>query len=546
MLDQEEIRRASEVKGGVLIKTNCLIGAGPASLQHFKSSPICCSKDSRQAVISCLESKKRLSDYVWYHGDPYRIEHFKDVLYFNHFDFREYLEYLRVVHEDQLSKGAEALRIGKPVDGVKGIWPFASIKSMKIEDTVGWDPFHTLMNNAKAIFKLLFQVRKVNASTAEYCRNNRMFPHLCGSKVFGKEAKVKGNGKAEKGKPGGKKEPKSVPAPWAMYPFTDSVAERLSKYFACVYFPPNMKSDFEFAEVCPSPGVLKGMQIIRAVECSMDFISYIISIVQPDFVKPYLHLFRMISSLFSHILSPVFLDDDVEVLHYKTIELVQLRSGMFPPSESHIVEHQMVDLPMYIRKHGQVKNVWSLSYERIMSKHKGKVAKGGKGGLGVATAKVFEEETARIQQVYGRSDEMGKEPAEFYESCFFMHQEGNRKCRQVQFATSFAKNSYVDYLVQETFRIGQCQSVSVEAHELVLLQYSVLYRLYALFNLCRDKFSLQPGQMYDWFCKYLESSHKGWDFVKLYGRPDILPVPATVVDVDWEAVRNCDCFLLRI
>jgi hypothetical protein len=86
----------------------------------------------------------------------------------------------------------------------------------------------------------------------------------------------------------------------------------------------------------------------------------------------------MLSTDIIHLLSPKFKDDtEIDLLYNKIVETVCLHEGMFPISEATICWHQLIDIPLHIKKFGPIKCWWEFSGERSLSSIKRHIPDGG-------------------------------------------------------------------------------------------------------------------------------------------------------------------------
>jgi hypothetical protein len=87
----------------------------------------------------------------------------------------------------------------------------------------------------------------------------------------------------------------------------------------------------------------------------------------------------MLSSDYQRLLSVVFDDPEGEcsTLHKQTLETLSFHEGVYSDSESLLVYHQLVDLPMHILLKGPIRGWWALPGERSLHSLKLQAPKGG-------------------------------------------------------------------------------------------------------------------------------------------------------------------------
>lgn len=108
----------------------------------------------------------------------------------------------------------------------------------------------------------------------------------------------------------------------------------------------------------------------------MDFIGYAIQSTCSNYPFEYILYLCMFSKLLSELSAPIIEDDEIDNLQNKVIEMVCLHEGMFPVSETHMVFHQLIDIPHFIRKFGPIRGWWTLPSERGISTIKRNLNKG--------------------------------------------------------------------------------------------------------------------------------------------------------------------------
>jgi len=108
----------------------------------------------------------------------------------------------------------------------------------------------------------------------------------------------------------------------------------------------------------------------------MDFICFAIQSSCNDYPYQYLLYFIMFSKLISDLSAPIIEDIEIEKLQNRAIEMVCIHEGMFPVSETHMVFHQLIDLPGFLRKFGPIRGWWTLPSERGISIIKQNLGKG--------------------------------------------------------------------------------------------------------------------------------------------------------------------------
>lgn len=123
-------------------------------------------------------------------------------------------------------------------------------------------------------------------------------------------------------------------------------------------------------------GNIRGKEKINIFECAMDLLCHAIATTCSDYPTEYLLYFCLLSKLISDLSAPVMMDNEIENLYQRVVELVCVHEGLFPVSETKMVFHQLIDLPHFIKKFGPVRGWWTLPSERGIAIIKRKLTEG--------------------------------------------------------------------------------------------------------------------------------------------------------------------------
>jgi len=123
-------------------------------------------------------------------------------------------------------------------------------------------------------------------------------------------------------------------------------------------------------------GNINGKEMINIFDWAMDFICYAIQCCETNYPYAYLLYYCMFSKLISDLLAPVVDGDEIENLHNRVIEMVCLHEGLFPVSETHMVFHQLIDIPYFMKEFGPLRGWWTLPSERAISSIKQNLNRG--------------------------------------------------------------------------------------------------------------------------------------------------------------------------
>lgn len=267
---------------------------------------------------------------------------------------------------------------------------------------------------------------------------------------------------------------------------------KLDCYLQNVIFPIGVSTDIRLKALVRQFGLMKGNETINMCESATDFICWSIqqaSIqLNSNYPVEYLLFFCMFSRLVTDLLAPIVVDDEIEQLYFRTVEVISIYEGMFPISEMKMVFHQLIDLPYFIRKFGPLRGIWAMHVERTISSLKNKGHKGGRTFYKQKRDKGYYSDDITKKLFYRCKD------ITFGDNHFF-HMVGNECCfSDLITKVTFKQKSYEDitYLsIYEVkyyylFLIKELQSMQ---HDLTtLLMNSPLYRLYYFFLKNMDVF----------------------------------------------------------
>lgn len=142
--------------------------------------------------------------------------------------------------------------------------------------------------------------------------------------------------------------------------------------FISVGYSSHIRIDILFSQV----GNIHGKEMINIFDWAMDFIGYSIQSTLSNYPFRYILYLSLFSKLLSDLSAPILKDDEIESLQNRVIEMVCLHEGMFPVSETHMVFHQLIELPSFLRKFGPIRGWWTLPSERGISIVKRNLSKG--------------------------------------------------------------------------------------------------------------------------------------------------------------------------
>jgi hypothetical protein len=159
------------------------------------------------------------------------------------------------VSDEQYRADAETSNKGnnnKPCNGVKGLWCFSVLEYAKVDENIGFDGFHVLLNVADYTINSLLGKRLIDTGTREFCKNTHSHPNLWrgsnittdeGPWVLSAQALLVSHSKNKKIK---KSDKKSI------------IVSNLTDYLNAICFPSGLDENFRVQDFISSLGDFKG------------------------------------------------------------------------------------------------------------------------------------------------------------------------------------------------------------------------------------------------------------------------------------------------
>jgi hypothetical protein len=118
--------------------------------------------------------------------------------------------------------------------------------------------------------------------------------------------------------------------------------QAIDRHLTTLYLPKHHKDDYGVKDLLHRFTMLKGMEWIHVITSHIDWLCYIIEREDAAYPKEYLLYFSTLSSLFTSVLSPVIVVDELEHLYFKSVELDEVHGGLYPGSDAAMVYHQLL------------------------------------------------------------------------------------------------------------------------------------------------------------------------------------------------------------
>ena len=341
----------------------------------------CCVGKSHGAQVSqTLKSKA----FVWFHSEYIPISEFQNVvgqyLYYVHQDFRPQILHKRSTNKEYFEKALQYFLQNhpNPLDGVRGLYAFAQLAYANIAKHLCWDPFHVFMNIAKHIILLWKGERATSNTVRQYCFDHHLHPSMYNVENVKSESSLF-----------------ATQPVWVIPPTVRNIIDEVIK---AILIPTGARDELQFRSIFATTGTLNGISKIKVLVTLMDVINLCLYFVMPKYPKAYLHFYKILSLDISMLMSRTFQDDCFDDMIMKTIETAALYEGLFPPSESLAVNHQLVDIAAHIKTFGPIYNWWGVAMERCVGDVATKCPAAGKKGYVTAFHREYQESDAILHE----------------------------------------------------------------------------------------------------------------------------------------------------
>jgi hypothetical protein len=301
-------------------------------------------------------------NWLWHHGlARFHYELFQNSLWYPHCDYRKQVHYRRITTEEYYNYYRNFIVHNRTVKkkitayhGVKDVWHLYRLPYAKIETDICWDPFHAIYNVCKYVI-LNWKDERFSQYAVPYCKYNKLHHYLYNKNNEKINKKVTKKNKSKSN------------APWVLSEKYQIWIETLAYN---ILVSQNMGHNFQFKYVhlFKQTGHLRSTSVIQVITVLMKLILTVISQKKNNpMPKPYKLYYLMLSEDIQLLMSPVFRKKtDVINLQNKILELTCMGEGLFPPSETRIVQHQIYCISHHIENGGSIKNYWAAPGERVL------------------------------------------------------------------------------------------------------------------------------------------------------------------------------------
>lgn len=368
-------------------------------------------------------------DYPWYHEwSQYPLLTFLPYCFYHCGDLRDPKQFVRIDNTAHLKAAITAFQTntnkiklvwerrranpGQPnnmpqkvaINGIKGLHKFARLPDFDIEDSIEWDTFHIIGNIMRDIIQLLKGEKGCSEKIRMYCQSTGTHPTLWSSANIpanSKNNKSHINSKAKKANNTSSSAAfvntsvdTTKPPVWLV---ANEDQKRIDVAFENIYVPLGKANDFQIKEIFATTGYLKGVPKMRLLLNYMDFMMFCIKKAMP---KAYRDLFSMLSSDCVKLLEPIVSEKEADDLYWRILETISVMEGMLPDSEAYFTRHELLHIPVAIKKLGPVKSWWTLSGERINGIVGKYVPHGGMGYNKTVFTKLMNKTSAAFMNFY--------------------------------------------------------------------------------------------------------------------------------------------------
>ena len=475
-----------------------------------------CDEDNADEIIEFLSNKgtdRKAYKCTMNHSYPYDIHDLKPYLYFPNLNYRPHRPYRRIDDATYRENARMAIQSKEGhANGVKGLWPFAMLPYADIKENISYDGFHVLMNIAKYSFKLLFLDRDIREATRTFCRNTDCHPQIWCTDIESKDTAKKHKGGSKGKKDGGV----LTPGPWVLGGNLDpgvyksQIIAKINIHLSSICMPKGFGEGYRVQDIIANFKTFKGIQLINFITNHMDYFCYVIEREDTKYPKEYLLYYSMLSSLFSQIQVPIIVPNTIDTLYKKGVEIVEIHGGMFPPSESVMIYHQLIDMIQFLNTGGPMKSWWSIPIERAMVGVKNKKTNGGNSFYKSMVDKEYAEEFATMSTTYATEIDCFSSNEGGGIAVYTENSNGKLKYDPLKFHLIPGRSGRVDQCKLNNFEKTNLLSFLVEELELLFNEDNLTsncptYRLFKTFRNHCERFHFK-GSFYDWMLHMIKDN----------------------------------------
>lgn len=296
------------------------------------------------------------STYSWFHTTPYDWEVFTNNLHFEHCDFRKERSLKRINTDEYVRLGMQAEQEGKAVRGIRGVCCYAKLPYFRFDKDVQFDGYHTIVDTIMDDINIQKGIRAVGERIVSHATRTKLhFPYLHS------------------------KESASTP-PWIV---STNVQRRCDAAINAALIPLGHCDRWQIKCPYQCSGLLRGAAKLRLCLAATHFMNMIqeqgLSVLGSNLEegKPYRTLRGMFSKDLVMLLNPILPNSKIPDLFNLISETVSLREGLYPKSESKMIQHAMIHLAHPRVDIGPLEGNWTFDCERAIKEVKSHLRMGG-------------------------------------------------------------------------------------------------------------------------------------------------------------------------
>lgn len=340
------------------------------------------------------------SNLRWFHTGDFNLEAIRNpasglkrILYYRHYDFREYQPYKRYPYDSHMRDAlhAEALILADQnsksskkktsiaVNGIKGVWPFGRYQIADISRHSGPPAIHAMTGCIRMLLDIMLGEYVLKDSKSKKgvpieVEGESIDLNCDNIDIAGSEDEDEDEESSEdeeercvdtapKAEPLYYKpdyRPSNAPGK-SSYTASKLDVSRINYWLRCVLLPKGLNDD-SWSIRLDSIGSLKMNQKLKIISCYWD----LICLACPSIHLSYKLFYRMFAADLMQMQSLYFTHDDVDHLQNCILESVSSWEGVLPPKTMHYKVHQLVDLPSMFKNFGTLFNFSEFSGERMI------------------------------------------------------------------------------------------------------------------------------------------------------------------------------------
>ena len=397
----------------------------------------CDGNEVRQQQLMNMYSKKDSeSELLWYHTGDFSLENIrhaksglKRILFYRHYDLREYQQYNRYPYALYLEDANKAEQLNadreettkkrkaskpKGVKGLKGVWPFASYPIADISNHSGPPGIHAITGCVRMLLDIILgeyilkppKSKKgipikdceesgldLNSDNVDVTTSDDEYSIVSDDSSVGvASTKVPGIVMYT---------PDYRPKKVTTYSAKKHDINQVTYWLRCVLLPKGMNDDSWDIKL-NSIGSLKMNQKLKVISCYWD----LILLGCPSIDASYKLFYRMVAADLTQMQSFKFTLAEVDHLQKCILETISTWEGALPTKTLHYKVHQLVDLPSSLKNFGSLFNAAEWSGERMVGLAKDHKLKSNTGGCSFGNTvmrKQVRREMRKMNEFYSQA-----------------------------------------------------------------------------------------------------------------------------------------------